>query len=71
MEDSRSNRKPGDLILDRCMPDANAAEREEARANLYALAAVVLRICTRLAHEQHRLAIRRPADGAVELPDGP
>ena len=52
------NRKPGDVILDHYMPDATEAERETARANLYALAAVILRICTRIAQERESEGIR-------------
>lgn len=51
-------RRPGDLILDRYMPNASEIEREEARQNLCAYAAVVLRIATRLATEEYEEAIR-------------
>ena len=43
--------RPGDLILDRYMPNASDWEREEARENLKQFAAVILRILTRLATE--------------------
>ena len=52
------NKKPGDIILDHYMPNATEAEREAARANLYALAAVILRICTRIAQEREAEGIR-------------
>ncbi len=45
-------REPGDIILDNAMPDASTEEREAARENLYAFAAAILRICTRLAGEE-------------------
>ena len=62
----RANR-PGDLILDRYMPNASEAEREEARENLRAYAAVVLRIATRLATEEYEQAIRANAADKVAL----
>lgn len=58
MELSRKARKPGDFILDRYLPDATDAEREAARNNLYEFATVVLRICTRIAHERQEAMIR-------------
>ena len=44
MEGSRPDRKPGDLILDRYLPNATPAEREEARENLRAFAEVVFSV---------------------------
>ena len=38
------DRQPGDLILDRYMPNASLEERETARANLYRLIAVLFEI---------------------------
>jgi hypothetical protein len=43
-------RRPGDLILDRYMPNATPEQREEARTNLRAYAAVLLEIGQRIAH---------------------
>ncbi len=55
---------PGDLILDRYMPNATETEREEARETLRAYAMVILRIATRLATEEYEQEIRaRAADG--------
>jgi hypothetical protein len=51
-------RRPGDLILDRYMPNATGEEREEARANLKAYVAVVLRKKQRLAREAGERRIR-------------
>jgi hypothetical protein len=51
-------RRPGDLILDRYMPNATEEEREEARANLKAYVAVVLRKKQRLAREAVESRIR-------------
>jgi hypothetical protein len=47
-----SERRPGDIILDRYMPDATEVERENARENLYAFASVILRLCSRIAAER-------------------
>ena len=44
--------QPGDLILDRYMPDATDEEREAARDNLRQYAEVVLRIAIRLVTEE-------------------
>ncbi len=43
MEVSHSQRQPGDLILDRYMPNASQEEREQARANLRGLLAALVR----------------------------
>lgn len=40
-------RKPGDLILDRYMPDASPKERDDARDNLRALIHVLARLIAR------------------------
>ena len=45
-------RQPGDVILDKYMPDADSETRERARENLYALARAMLRIAIRRAHEE-------------------
>jgi len=37
-------RRPGDLILDRCCPDLTPAEREEARERLKRFAEVALSV---------------------------
>jgi hypothetical protein len=63
-------RRPGDLILNRYMPNASGAEREEARENLRAYAAVVLRIATRLATEEYEQAIRAKGADAVPSKSG-
>ena len=66
MPKSSANRRPGDVILDRYMPDATAEEREAARANLYGFVAVLLRIATREATEEAEQAIRAKSGGEVE-----
>jgi len=45
-------RRPGDLILDRYMPNATEEEREAARQHLRDFAAALLRIFERLAREE-------------------
>ena len=58
--------KPGDVFLDRYMPDATEEEREQARQNLYDFFAVLLRIATRRANEDWDKGIRPKGTGAVE-----
>lgn len=70
MDTPQRARRPGDLILDRYMPKASDAEREEARENLRAYATVVLRIATRLATEEYEQEIRARDAGAVGLNSG-
>ena len=60
-------RQPGDVFLNRYMPHATHEEREEARQNLYEFFAVLLRIATRRANEDHEAQIRAKKDDAVEL----
>ncbi len=47
-----------DLIIDRYMPHATPEELEAARENLNQFAAVMLRVFTRMAREDHERAIR-------------
>jgi hypothetical protein len=58
--------RPGDLIVDRYMPGATQEDRDAARANLYAFAAVLLRCATRRANEEYESEIRASAPSAVE-----
>jgi len=44
--------QPGDLILDRYMPDATDEEREAARENLRQFAVIVVGMAKRLAREE-------------------
>src|SRR3989344_614168 len=48
----KSPRKPGDLVLDRVMPNATDQEREAARENLREFAKVIVGIAERIMHEQ-------------------
>ena len=66
MPRSSPKRSPGDVILDRYMPDASPEEREAARTNLYGFVAVLLRIATREATEETELAIRAKDGGEVK-----
>ncbi len=68
MVTNNANRRPGDFILDRYMPDATAEEREVARENLRAFALVVVGIARRLAQEEREQAIRARTDITVGLP---
>lgn len=45
-------RRPGDLILDRYMPDATPEIREEARRRLYDFVGAMFRVATRLEDER-------------------
>ena len=47
-------RRPGDLILDKYMPDATPIEREEARFNLRQLALLIIDTNKRLDEEKRR-----------------
>ena len=59
-------KSPGDLILDRYMPDATCEEREEARANLKRLAQAYITIIERLIAEGDGDVLReRPAENAT------
>jgi hypothetical protein len=66
MSKSSPKRRPGDVILDRYMPDATPEEREAARANLYGFVAVLLRIATREALDNVEKSIRANGEGEVE-----
>ena len=70
MDTPQRPHRPGDLILNRYMPNASDAEREEARENLRAYASVVLRIATRMATEEYEEAIRSKGADAVPLENG-
>ena len=62
-----SERKPGDDILERVLPDADEAAREVARVNLVAFMAVMLRIAERETEEAlSQNAIRPPGEDSVE-----
>lgn len=66
MPKTAPKRRPGDVILDRYMPDATGEEREAARANLYGFVAVLLRIATREALDNVEKSIRAKGGGEVE-----
>jgi len=59
-------KRPGDVILDRYMPDASAEAREEARENLRRLARLIIRVNERLAAEGGDNGIRADGGGAVD-----
>jgi hypothetical protein len=64
----KPERKPGDFILDRYMPNATSVQREEARENLYAVFSVLLRIATRRAEDGE--AIRGNGSPNLECDSG-
>ena len=70
MDTPHQEHRPGDLILDRYMPNAGETEREAARENLRAYAMVVLRIASRLATGEYEQEIRATEDGAVRYRRG-
>lgn len=71
MTEGTPDRQPGDLILDRYMPHATMEEREAARENLRAFAAVVVGIAKRLAQEEREGAIRATGGCGVDLEQRP
>ena len=65
MDTPQQEHRPGDLILNRYMPNATEEVREEARENLRRLARVLLRIERRLAREWYEKQIRE--SGGVKV----
>jgi hypothetical protein len=65
-----AERKPGDLVLDRYMAHATEQEREAARDNLRAFAAVVIGIAQRRALEESEPTRENP-DSGVEFSERP
>jgi hypothetical protein len=63
---SKAQRQPGDIILDRAMPNATDEEREAARENLRRFARFLIRVHERLAREKDEAAIRANGDSALE-----
>ena len=64
--DTSQESRPGDLIINRYMPNASEEERGKARENLYAFIAVLVRIATRLAQEEGEQEIRLNGERTVE-----
>lgn len=60
-----SAHRPGDIILDRYLPNASPEQREEARENLRRLARLIIRVHERLARARGDNSIR--ANGTAEL----
>ena len=56
MKYKSSPQRPGDLILNRYMPDTTEEEREAARENLREYALIVVGIAKRLAKEESKRA---------------
>ena len=68
MDDRQPQRRPGDLILDRYMPNATPEEREAAHETLRRLARFVLRVEERKWREQQ---IRATDGRTVDLEHQP
>ena len=66
MDTSQRDHRPGDLIIDRYMPNASEDEREAARESLRRLARILIRIEDRLAQEWYERRTREPGEGAVK-----
>lgn len=60
-EEPKPPRQPGDLILDKYMPNATPLEREEARFNLLQYAKVIIAINKRIEADENR---KKQADAA-------
>jgi hypothetical protein len=58
--------RPGDVILDRYLPNATGEEREVARENLRRLARLLIRVHERQAIDNPQPAIRANGAPAVE-----
>lgn len=52
MKYKKHDHRPGDIFIDRYMPEATEEAREEAYANLRALVALLVKIDERLAMEE-------------------
>ena len=65
--------RPGDIILDRYLPNASPEKREEARENLRRLGRLLIRVHERQAFDNPHPAIRTNGEPALEsesLPTG-
>jgi hypothetical protein len=58
--------RPGDIILDRYLPNASSEKREEARENLRRLARLLIRVHERQAVDNPRSATRADTKSALE-----
>jgi hypothetical protein len=64
-------RIPGDMILDRYVPNATGEEREAARENLRRLARLLIRVHERLALDNPQPPIRATGAPALESESPP
>jgi hypothetical protein len=58
MADPRVEKRPGEMLLDRYMPNASEAERAQAYENLRGLIVILVEIDRRLAREHREREIR-------------
>ena len=66
-----SSHRPGDIIIDRYLPDGAGEERENARENLRRLARLLIRVHERLARDNPQATIRAIGDPALESESPP
>lgn len=66
-----SQGKPGDLIIDRYLPNADETARTQAREDLKAFAQVLARVATRRALNEERPGNSRESSGRLKIPEAP
>ena len=69
MKRPNKSARPGYEFVERYMPCASEAEREEAHENLCAFVGAVLRVAKRIALEKQTASIRAKNDGAIPYED--
>lgn len=63
--------RPGDIILNQCLPNASIEERETARENLRRLARLLVRVHERLALDNPQAFSRLLADSGLDSESSP
>jgi hypothetical protein len=66
MDTPQQEHRPGDIILERYIPNASEEDREIARENLRRLARLLIRVHERLTLDNPEDAIRANADSKLE-----
>lgn len=66
MSKQTTPRRPGELLLDRYLPNATPEEREEAYENLRGLVRILIEIDEGLGQQNRDSAIRAKSEFAVE-----
>ena len=67
---AKSDRRPGDFFLGRYMPNAGETERENARANLYALLSALIHLEECREQEEEGTQIRPNSGNAIDSVEG-